>query len=147
LHAARRACELAPEQCARWFDLGRVHVACEDFASAVDCFAQAVQIDAKLRGRLAQPRHRPQEDRRNRAGFQRIEDGLAETVADAQSQARKLIAFLGAPWDARCLDFHRNERAVQTPSRWQVRQPIYVKSIGRWRHYAEHIPALLEAFP
>ncbi len=70
-----------------------------------------------------------------------------ETVTDVEGQARRLIDFLGAPWDAACLDFHKSERAVQTPSRWQVRQPVYSKSVQRWRAYAGHLPGLLRAFP
>ncbi len=69
-----------------------------------------------------------------------------DTVADLEAQARKLIAFLDAPWDARCLDFHQSERAVQTPSRWQVRQPIYTKSVARWKAYAPYLPRLPAAF-
>jgi len=69
-----------------------------------------------------------------------------ETVADLEGQARRLIAFLGASWDRRCLEFHRSGRAVQTPSRWQVRQPIYARSVGRWRAYAPHLPRLEAAF-
>ncbi len=69
-----------------------------------------------------------------------------ETVADIEGQARGLIDFLGAPWDAACLDFHKSERAVQTPSRWQVRQPVYTKSVERWRAYGEYLPALEQAF-
>ncbi|MDR4496070.1 MAG: sulfotransferase [Nitrospirales bacterium] len=69
-----------------------------------------------------------------------------ETVADLENQARRLIDFLGAPWDDRCLDFHNQERTVQTPSRWQVRQPIYSRSVGRWKHYAEYLPELSTAF-
>ena len=70
-----------------------------------------------------------------------------DTVNNLEAQARKLIGFLDAEWDSRCLDFHHNARAVQTPSRWQVRQPIYNKSIERWRHYAPYLPQLLNAFP
>ncbi len=69
-----------------------------------------------------------------------------ETVTDVEAQARRLLEFLGALWDARCLDFHRSERAVQTPSRWQVRQPIYTRSVGRWKAYSEHLPGLSAAF-
>ncbi|MCC6302564.1 MAG: sulfotransferase [Gammaproteobacteria bacterium] len=69
-----------------------------------------------------------------------------DTVADLEGQARRILRFLDVPWDPRCLDFHKNERAVQTPSRWQVRQPIYRRSVARWRAYAEHIPALDTAF-
>lgn len=61
-----------------------------------------------------------------------LEVQCEETVAALERQARRLIAFLGVPWDARCLEFHRSQRAVQTPSRWQVRQPIYSRSVGRY---------------
>ena len=75
-----------------------------------------------------------------------IEMKYEDTVDNLEAQARKLIAFLEAPWDDRCLDFHQNERAVQTPSRWQVRQPIYSRSVGRWQSYAPHLPQLSAAF-
>ena len=84
---------------------------------------------------------------RNVLPLRSIDIQYEETVGDLEAQARKLIAFLGAPWDDRCLDFHRNERAVQTPSRWQVRQPIYSRSVGRWRSYAPHLAQLSLAFP
>ena len=70
-----------------------------------------------------------------------------DTVDDLEGQARRLLEFLDVPWDSRCVDFHRNERAVQTPSRWQVRQPIYRRSVERWKAYAEFLPELLAAFP
>ncbi|BCA52866.1 sulfotransferase [Nitrospira sp. KM1] len=69
-----------------------------------------------------------------------------DIVADLEGQAKRLMAFLKVPWDERCLDFHQAERAVQTPSRWQVRQPIYTKSVGRWKTYREYLPALDTAF-
>jgi tetratricopeptide (TPR) repeat protein len=69
-----------------------------------------------------------------------------DTVADHEGQARRMLEFLDVPWDARCLSFHNNERAVQTPSRWQVRQPVYSRSIGRWRDYAEYLPQMVAAF-
>lgn len=68
-------------------------------------------------------------------------------VADTEGEARRIVEFLGAPWDRRCLDFHQSERAVQTPSRWQVRERIYTRSVERWRSYAPHLPELTNAFP
>lgn len=68
------------------------------------------------------------------------------TVADLNGQARRLIEFLDVPWDSRCLEFHDSARAVQTPSRWQVRQPIYSRSVGRWKAYSEFLPELRRAF-
>ena len=58
-------------------------------------------------------------------------------VTDIEAQVRRLIDFVGLPWDARCLDFHNSGRSVQTISRWQVRQPVHTRSVGRWRHYPE----------
>jgi hypothetical protein len=68
-------------------------------------------------------------------------------VADTEQQARRIVDFLGAPWDRRCLEFHQSERAVQTPSRWQVRERIYTRSVQRWRSYAPFLPELEAAFP
>jgi tetratricopeptide (TPR) repeat protein len=70
-----------------------------------------------------------------------------DTVARLEGSARALVDFLHLPWSDRCLDFHASERVVQTPSRWQVRQPIYRSSVGRWRHYRRHLGVLEQAFP
>jgi hypothetical protein len=75
-----------------------------------------------------------------------LELNYEETVADLETQGRKLISFLGATWDPKCLDFHNSERAVQTPSRWQVRQPVYRSSLQRWKNYETTLPGLLRAF-
>jgi tetratricopeptide (TPR) repeat protein len=66
-------------------------------------------------------------------------------VANQESWSRRLVAHMGLPWDERCLAFHRIERQVHTASFWQVRQPIYASSIGRWRHYAKHLGPLIDA--
>ncbi len=68
-----------------------------------------------------------------------------DTVADVERTARALIDFVGLPWDANCLNFHEVERTVRTPSRWQVRQPIYGTSVGRWRRYEKHLGPLTSA--
>jgi hypothetical protein len=56
-------------------------------------------------------------------------------VQEPELWIRKLLDFVGLPFDARCLDFHRTERAISTASNWQVRQKISGASSGRWRHY------------
>lgn len=68
-----------------------------------------------------------------------------DLATDQERVSRRLVEFCGLPWDDRCLDFHRQERAVATASFWQVRQPIYTTSIGRWRHYASHLGELKRA--
>ncbi len=64
-------------------------------------------------------------------------------VADLEGESRRLIDFLGLDWDPACLSFHESERAVMTASHWQVRQPLYASSVGRWRHYRQHLAPLL----
>ena len=58
-----------------------------------------------------------------------------DVVADQEATTRRLLAFCGLPWDARCLDFHQNAAPVATASSVQVRQPLYASSVGRWRRY------------
>jgi hypothetical protein len=60
-----------------------------------------------------------------------------EIVENLESVARRAIEFLGLEWEPTCLEYHRNQRPVRTASLSQVRQPIYRRSVARWRHY-EH---------
>jgi tetratricopeptide (TPR) repeat protein len=48
---------------------------------------------------------------------------------------RRIIAACGLAWDDACLRPESNPRAVNTPSKWQARQPIYRSSVARWRRY------------
>ncbi|MCP4330911.1 MAG: tetratricopeptide repeat protein [Alphaproteobacteria bacterium] len=68
-----------------------------------------------------------------------------DLVADPEAQSRRLIEFVGLPWDDACLDFHSGGRPVKTASLWQVRQPVYRSSIGRWRNYEKHLAQLRHA--
>jgi hypothetical protein len=66
-----------------------------------------------------------------------------EVVGDIEGQARRILDYCGLEWDARVLDFHRNERPVKTASASQVRRPIYGSSIARWRNYEKYLGPLL----
>lgn len=68
-----------------------------------------------------------------------------DLVADLEGQARGLLDFLGLPWEPAVLRFHEQDRAVQTPSRWQVRKPLYSSSSGRWRAYEDRLGPLMSA--
>jgi tetratricopeptide (TPR) repeat protein len=65
-------------------------------------------------------------------------------VSDFETQARRLVAYLGIPWDDRCLGFHDNRRVVRTASVAQVRKPIYATSVARWKPYEKHLGELFE---
>lgn len=66
-------------------------------------------------------------------------------LADLEGTSRRLLAYCGLTWASECLEFHKNPRPVTTLSRWQVRQPIFSTSVGRWRHYRAHLGPLFEA--
>jgi len=74
-----------------------------------------------------------------------IEVNYEKLVADLEGESRRLIDFLGLDWEPACLEFYRTERTVATVSHWQVRQPIYSSSVGRWRHYEKHLGPLFAA--
>lgn len=73
-----------------------------------------------------------------------LEVDYEETVADLQGVARRLVRDCGLEWDPACLSFHENTRPVRTASVTQVRQPIYTRSVQRWRHYADALAPLLQ---
>ena len=68
-----------------------------------------------------------------------------DMVHDQEKWSRALIEFVGLPWDERCLSFHETKRQVKTASSLQVRQPIYTKSIGRWKPYEDRLQPLFQS--
>jgi hypothetical protein len=67
-----------------------------------------------------------------------------DTVADLEAQARRILEYVGLPWDPTCLDFHKTERSVKTASITQVRRPIYKTSVARWKNFEKHLGRLKE---
>jgi tetratricopeptide (TPR) repeat protein len=67
-----------------------------------------------------------------------------EMVMDQEVQTRRLIDFCGLPWDDGCLRFYETDRAVNTASSEQVRQPIYSKSLNSWRRFEKELQPLIE---
>jgi tetratricopeptide (TPR) repeat protein len=63
-------------------------------------------------------------------------------VSDQETWSRRMLDFIGLPWDPRCLDFHATQRTVITASRWQVRQKITDASVLRWRNYEKFLGPL-----
>jgi tetratricopeptide (TPR) repeat protein len=63
-------------------------------------------------------------------------------IEDQEGWTRRMLDFVGLPWDPACLEFHRTDRVVITSSKWQVRQKIYASSAGRWRNYREFLGPL-----
>ncbi len=72
-----------------------------------------------------------------------LEVAYEDLVDNPEYWSKTILEFLDLPWDARCLDFQRNERTIGTASNWQARQKIGRHSVERWRRYAAHVPPLM----
>lgn len=64
-----------------------------------------------------------------------LEISYERLVENPEPETRRLVSFCGLDWEDACLAPERSERAVNTASLWQVRQPIFTSSIGAWRRY------------
>jgi tetratricopeptide (TPR) repeat protein len=76
-----------------------------------------------------------------------LEVDYEETVDDLEAVARRLTAACGLDWEPACLEFHRTERPVRTASVTQVRQPVYRRSVARWKNYEPALAELFAALP
>jgi tetratricopeptide (TPR) repeat protein len=68
-----------------------------------------------------------------------------DMVSDTQAQIRRMLAFCGLEFEQACVDFHKNKRAVKTPSAQQVRQPIYSSGLEQWKHFEPYLQELKDS--
>jgi tetratricopeptide (TPR) repeat protein len=71
-----------------------------------------------------------------------LEINYEDIVRDQSAASRRLIAFVGLPWDDGVLRFHESPAPSATASAVQVRRPIYSSSVGKWRHHADRLAPL-----
>ena len=62
-----------------------------------------------------------------------------------RGETRRLLDYLDLPFEKGCLRFHENRRPVRTPSAEQVRRPISVEGIDRWKAYGPWLEPLMQA--
>ena len=66
-------------------------------------------------------------------------------VEDPEGETRKMLDFVGVPPAQSCFEFHKNDRAVRTPSAEQVRRPVNREGFDRWRCYEPWLGELKSA--
>jgi hypothetical protein len=68
-----------------------------------------------------------------------------DMVANTESEVRRLLDYLGLPFEPACLEFYKNDRAVRTASSEQVRQPIFTDGIDHWKRFEPWLGPLVES--
>jgi tetratricopeptide (TPR) repeat protein len=66
-----------------------------------------------------------------------------EVIDNQQEKVREMLAFVGAPYDPRCLDFHENRRYARTASYAQVTEKLYGRSRYRYRAYRDQLAPVI----
>jgi tetratricopeptide (TPR) repeat protein len=64
-----------------------------------------------------------------------VEVDYEDLTREPELVIRRIIAACGLAWHDGCLRPECNPRRVNTPSKWQARQPIFRTSVGRWQRY------------
>ena len=75
-------------------------------------------------------------------GDRMIDVAYEDVVDDMETQARRLIDFLGLDWQDASLEFHKQKTAVTTASSIQVREKAHSRSVGRWRQYENELETM-----
>ena len=73
-----------------------------------------------------------------------IELDYESLVASQEAESKRLIEWIGLGWDAGCLSFYESDRLIRTASITQVREPIYTRSVEKWKAYEPWLPELMQ---
>jgi tetratricopeptide (TPR) repeat protein len=128
-----------------------VHCSRDPLDNCVSCFtnrfseSHGYNTDLSTLGLYYREYHRLMAHWRRVLPMQIFELRYEELIADTEAVSRSLLAFLGLEWHPACLEFQKNERSVITISRWQVRQPVYSTSIGKWKQFEPWLGPLVES--
>lgn len=110
-------------------------------------FAEEIQFtnDLDRLGRYYADYHRLMEHWKGAFPMRIFDLHYEDLVSNTEVAIRHLLDHCKLEWEDACLHFYLTERGIRTPSRWQVRQPIYGNSVARWRNYQERLEPLKRA--
>ena len=63
-----------------------------------------------------------------------------DLIDNFETEVKKLLNYLGVDWSNKVTEFYKTSKKrgmLNTPSYNQVSQPLYTKSIGRWKNYQD----------
>jgi hypothetical protein len=68
-----------------------------------------------------------------------------DVVENLESSVELLLSHCGLSFEPACLDFHKTQRSVRTPSSEQVRQPISREGLSQWQNFEPWLGPVREA--
>ena len=84
--------------------------------------------------------------RRSAAADSWLEFRYEDVVQDLPAHARRILDFLGLPWDDKVLKFyeHAAAKVVRSPTYQDVTRPVYQGAVGRWQRYAKYLEPVMD---
>ena len=80
---------------------------------------------------------------RNEMALRYLPVRYEDMVRDQENTVRAIADFIGVPFDETLLRFHENRRYARTASYAQVTEPLYDRSLFRYRHYRPHLEPVI----
>ncbi|MBT3550466.1 MAG: tetratricopeptide repeat protein [Rhodospirillaceae bacterium] len=74
-----------------------------------------------------------------------LEVDYEKLVSNPETVGRQIMGYVGIDWDPKSLQFHERRSNVTTASKWQVREPVYTRSIDRWRQFESQLKPMIDA--
>lgn len=68
-----------------------------------------------------------------------------DVIADLEGGVSRILDYCGLPFEPACIDFHKTQRSVRTPSSEQVRQPIFRDGLDQWKKFEPWLEPLRAA--
>jgi tetratricopeptide (TPR) repeat protein len=68
-----------------------------------------------------------------------------DVVEDLEGSVARILDHCGLPYEEACIEYHKTERSIRTPSSEQVRQPIFRDGLDQWRNFEPWLEPLKRA--
>ena len=68
-----------------------------------------------------------------------------DVVSNLENEVTRILEYCNLPFEDNCINFHKTERNIRTPSSEQVRQPIYKSGLEQWKNFEPWLSPLKES--
>jgi hypothetical protein len=133
-----------------WPNASVIHCRREPLDVCVSCYTRYFAQGQRYSWDLAELGHYYREYERLAAHWREVlpikfyEVQYERLVEHQEQVSHELVEFCRLPWNDRCLRFHETDRRIKT-NPYNVRQPVYTKSVARWRRFEKYLQPLMDA--